>query len=110
MSAAQLDELPAEDNAPSKESSGGNLVPALIAIILAPALTVGAMYFLIEINKPQASASNQITQGGEPLNMEPTARRSFIIGSLIIIWGPIKSRYINLELRLEGRQGISKKY
>ena len=56
MSAAQLDELPAEDNAPSKESSGGNLVPALIAIILAPALTVGAMYFLIGLSMASPDA------------------------------------------------------
>ena len=107
MSAAQLDELPAEENSPSNESSGGNLLPALIAIILAPALTVGSMYFLIEVNKPQATSTNQITQGGEPLNMEPTGEeKSFIIDSLITnLGGPIKSRYINLELRLEGLAG-----
>ena len=92
MSAAQLDELPAEENSPSKESSGGNLLPALIAIILAPALTVGSMYFLIEVNKPQATSTNQITQGGEPLNMEPTGEeKSFIIDSLITNLGSYKN-------------------
>ena len=39
--------------------------------------------------------------------MEPTGEeKSFIIGSLITnLGGPIKSRYINLELRLEGLAG-----
>ena len=55
MCAAQLDEIPdGQEPTESKNASGGgNLVPALIAIVLAPALTVGAMYFVINLNKPQ---------------------------------------------------------
>ena len=64
MCAAQLDELPESDEPVEKKSSsgGGNLVPALIAIVLAPALTVGAMYFLINLNKPQETVKPQITE------------------------------------------------
>ena len=43
MCAAQLDELP-ESNQPVAKSGGGNLLPALIAIILAPLLTAVAMF------------------------------------------------------------------
>ena len=50
MSADQLDELPTNDG--RKNSGGGNLVPVLIAIVLAPALTVAAMTFIIKMNKP----------------------------------------------------------
>ena len=49
MCADQLDELPTKES--EKNSGGGNLVPALIAIILAPALTVAAMTFVIKMNK-----------------------------------------------------------
>ncbi|MAK47273.1 MAG: hypothetical protein CMI24_08515 [Opitutae bacterium] len=107
MSAAQLDELPADDNNSQSKGKGGNLVPALIAIILAPALTVGAMYVMIEINKPKTDSVSQVTQGGEPLNMEPTGEeKSYELDALITnLGGPIKSRYINLGLRLEGLAG-----
>ena len=49
MCAAQLDELPESKETPETKTSSGNLVPALIAIVLAPALTVGAMFFLIQM-------------------------------------------------------------
>ena len=39
MCAAQLDELPSTNDAPDKKSDGGGLMPALIAIILAPLLS-----------------------------------------------------------------------
>jgi flagellar basal body-associated protein FliL len=107
MCAAQLDELP--DNNPSTEAkpSGGNLVPALIAIVLAPALTVGAMFFLIQMNKPEETIKPQIIEGGQPLDMEPSGEEKYYeLTSLITnLGGPIKSRYINLELKLEGLAG-----
>ena len=79
MCAAQLDEIPESEEPAEKKStsSGGNLVPALIAIVLAPALTVGAMYFLINLNKPQETVKAQITEGGQPLNMEPSGAVSY---------------------------------
>ena len=106
MSAAQLDELPPENNGVEAKQTG-SLVPALVAIILAPAITVAAMYFLIKLNKPDVSGADSITQGGVPLNMESTGEEKFYeLGSLITnLGGPIKSRYINLELRLEGVAG-----
>ena len=80
MCAAQLDEIPESDEPAEKKnaSSGGNLVPALIAIVLAPALTVGAMYFLINLNKPQETVKQQITEGGQPLNMEPSGEEKIL--------------------------------
>ena len=56
MCAAQLDELPENNQTPETKPSGGNLVPALIAIVLAPALTVGAMFFNSD---EQARGNNQ---------------------------------------------------
>ena len=107
MCAAQLDELPETNDTPAPKSGGGNLVPALIAIILAPALTVGAMFLLIKMNKPEETLKPQITEGGQPLDMEPSGEEKFYeLKSLITnLGGPIKSRYINLELRLEGQAG-----
>jgi len=108
MCAAQLDELP-ENNPEPKPSSGGggNLLPALIAIILAPLLTAGAMFFIIKMNKPAEPVQNQIIEGGQPLDMEPSGDEKFYeINQLITnLGGPIKSRYINLEIRLEGLAG-----
>ena len=70
MCAAQLDELPDNnETSQSRKDKGGNLVPALIAIILAPALTVGAMFFLIKMNKPEETIKPQIVEGGQPLDM-----------------------------------------
>ena len=105
MSADQLDELP--ESGGSKNSGGGNLVPVLIAIVLAPALTVAAMTFVIKMNKPEQVIKDQIIEGGQPLNMEPSGEEKFYeIKQLITnLGGPIKSRYINLELRLEGLVG-----
>jgi flagellar basal body-associated protein FliL len=107
MCAAQLDELPETNDAPAPKAGGGNLVPALIAIILAPALTVGAMSLLIKFNKPEETIKPQITEGGQPLDMEPSGQEKFFeLNSLITnLGGPIKSRYINLELKIEGQAG-----
>ena len=80
MCAAQLDELPETDDSPTpKSGGGGNLIPALIAIILAPALTVGAMFLLIKMNKPEETIKPQITEGGQPLDMEPSGDRKSVV-------------------------------
>ena len=107
MCAAQLDELPETTEVPAPKAGGGNLIPALIAIILAPALTVGAMFLLIKMNKPEETIKPQITEGGQPLDMEPSGEEKiYELNSLITnLGGPIKSRYINLDLKLEGRAG-----
>ena len=107
MCAAQLDELPENNPSTENKSGGGNLVPALIAIVLAPALTVGAMFFLIQMNKPQETINPQIIEGGQPLDMEPSGEEKYYeLTSLITnLGGPIKSRYINLEIKLEGLAG-----
>jgi len=106
MCAAQLDELPDTNPPASTGGSNGNLVPALIAIILAPALTVGMMYLVIEMNKPEESGTPQVSGQG-PIDMEPSGEEKFYeLNSLITnLGGPIKSRYINLELKLEGQAG-----
>lgn len=105
MSADQIDEIAPSSGGAKQNSS--NLVPALIAIILAPLLTVVAMSFVIKMNKPDSPVSNQITEGGQPLNMEPSGEEKFYeIKQLITnLGGPIKSRYINIEVRLEGLAG-----
>ena len=105
MSADQIDEIAPNPSGAKQNSS--NLVPALIAIILAPLLTVVAMSFVIKMNKPDTPVSNQVTEGGQPLNMEPSGEEKFYeIKQLITnLGGPIKSRYINIEVRLEGLAG-----
>ena len=107
MCAAQLDELPESNDAPESKSGGGNLIPALLAIILAPLLSVGAMFFIIKINKPVQAQGPQITEGGQPLDMEPSGEEKYyeLTGLITNLGGPIKSRYINCELKLEGLAG-----
>ena len=61
MCAAQLDELP-ENNDPTPVKAGGlSLVAALIAVLLAPSLTVGAMLIVIKMNKPVQAQAQQET-------------------------------------------------
>jgi len=107
MCAAQLDELPESNDSTENKSGGGNLVPALIAIVLAPVLTVAAMYFLIQMNKPAQAQGPQVTEGGQPLDMEPSGEEKYyeLTGLITNLGGPIKSRYINVELKLEGLAG-----
>jgi flagellar basal body-associated protein FliL len=106
MSADQLDEI-SGDTQTNSDSKGGSMLPALLAIILAPLLTVGAMFFVIKANKPEQTIKPQIIEGGQPLDMEPSGEEKFYeIKQLITnLGGPIKSRYINLEVRLEGLAG-----
>ena len=85
MSAAELDELPPESNGNADKKSG-SFLPALVAIVLAPTITVAAMYFLIKANKPEVNQINSVTQGGVPLNMESTGEEKFYeLGSLITL-------------------------
>ncbi len=106
MSADQLDEIPGESQS-NGDGKGGGLLPALLAIILAPLLTVGAMFFVIKANKPEQTIKPQIIEGGQPLDMEPSGEEKFYEVKQLItnLGGPIKSRYINIEVRLEGLAG-----
>ena len=107
MSAAQLDELPDNNDEPAPKGGGGNLVPTLIAIILAPVLTVGAMYLLINLNKPEETIEPQITEGGQPLDIEPSGdEKLYELNDLITnLGGPVKARYIDVQLKMEGLAG-----
>ena len=70
-------------------------------------MKVGAIFLLIKVNKPEETIKPQITEGGQPLDMEPSGQEKFFeLNSLITnLGGPIKSRYINLELKIEGQAG-----
>ena len=106
MCAAQLDELPATNDAAEKKSGGGGLLPALIAIILAPILSAGVMIVFFKLNEKPAQASS--TSGdSQPLNMESSGDLQYfeLTGLITNLGGPIKSRYINVELKLEGLAG-----
>ena len=106
MCAAQLDELPATNDAAEKKSGGGGLLPALIAIILAPILSAGVMIVFFKLNEKPASgifrfrrfATSEYGVVGDLQYFELT-------GLITNLGGPIKSRYINVELKLEGLAG-----
>ena len=106
MCAAQLDELPATNDAPDKKSGGGGLMPALIAIILAPLLSAGVMIVFFKLNEKPAQASS-VSGDAQPLNMESSGDLQYfeLTGLITNLGGPIKSRYINVELKLEGLAG-----
>ena len=103
---AQIDELPDSQDTPAK-SGGGNLLPVLLAIILAPAISAGATYFIINSLKPEETEKPVITEGGQPLDIEPSGDEKFYeLKDLITnLGGPVKARYIDIQLKMEGLAG-----
>ncbi|MDE0575987.1 MAG: flagellar basal body-associated FliL family protein [Opitutales bacterium] len=103
---AQIDELPDSQDTPAK-SGGGNLLPVLLALILAPVISAGATYFIINSLKPEETEKPIITEGGQPLDIEPSGDEKFFeLKDLITnLGGPVKARYIDIELKMEGLAG-----
>jgi flagellar basal body-associated protein FliL len=103
---AQIDELPDSQDTPAK-SGGGNLLPVLLAIILAPLISAGATYFIINTLKPEETEKPVITEGGQPLDIEPSGDEKFYeLKDLITnLGGPVKARYIDIQLKMEGLAG-----
>lgn len=104
---AQIDELPDGQGADNK-GGGGNLVSSLIAVLLAVGLSVGGTFAVISFLKPQDTEKPAVTStDGEPLNLEPTGEeKTYELKDLITnLGGPIKTRYIDVELTLEGVAG-----
>ncbi len=102
---AQIDELPDSQGTPAK--SGGNLLPVLLALILAPVISAGATYFIINSLKPEQTEKPVITEGGQPLDIEPSGDEQFYeLKDLITnLGGPVKARYIDIQLKMEGLAG-----
>ena len=102
---AQIDELPDSQDIPAK--NGGNLLPVLLALILAPAISAGATYFIIGALKPEETEKPIITEGGQPLDIEPSGdEKLYDVKDLITnLGGPVKARYIDIELKMEGLAG-----
>tara|TARA_Y100000588_G_scaffold362941_1_gene425138 strand:+ start:211 stop:741 length:531 start_codon:yes stop_codon:yes gene_type:complete len=102
---AQIDELP--DSQDTSAKSGGNLLPVLLALILAPAISAGATYFIIGSLKPEKNEKPVITEGGQPLDIEPSGDEKFYeLKDLITnLGGPVKARYVDVELKMEGLAG-----
>ncbi len=102
---AQIDELPDSQGTPAK--SGGNLLPVLLALILAPVISAGATYFIINSLKPEQTEKPVITEGGQPLDIEPSGDEKFFeLKDLITnLGGPVKARYIDIQLKMEGLAG-----
>ena len=103
---AQIDELPDSQDTPAK-SGGGNLLPVLLALILAPVISAGATYFIINSLKPEETEKPIITEGGQPLDIEPSGDEKFFeLKDLITnLGGPVKARYIDIQLKMEGLAG-----
>ena len=103
---AQIDELPDSQDTPAK-SGGGNLLPVLLALILAPVISAWATYFIINSLKPEETEKPIITEGGQPLDIEPSGDEKFYeLKDLITnLGGPVKARYIDIQLKMEGLAG-----
>jgi flagellar basal body-associated protein FliL len=103
---AQIDELPDSQETPAK-SGGGNLLPVLLALILAPLISAGATYFIINSLKPEETEKPVITEGGQPLDIEPSGDEKFFeLKDLITnLGGPVKARYIDIQIKMEGLAG-----
>ena len=103
---AQIDELPDSQDIPA-QSGGGNLLPVIIGIIIAVALSAGATYFIIQLLKPEETEKPIITEGGQPLDIEPSGDEKFyeLKDLLTNLGGPVKARYIDIQLKREGMAG-----
>ena len=55
---AQIDELP--DSQESESKWGGNLVPVILALLLAPAIAGGATWFIVKSLMPEETEKPQI--------------------------------------------------
>ncbi|MBU62453.1 MAG: hypothetical protein CMI26_08120 [Opitutae bacterium] len=103
---AQIDELPDSHDAPAK-SGGGNLIPVIIGVLLAVGLSAGATFIMINSLKPEETVKPIITEGGQPLDIEPSGDEKFYeLNDLITnLGGPVKARYIDVQLKMEGLAG-----
>jgi flagellar basal body-associated protein FliL len=104
---AQIDELPDSQDSPAKSGGGGNMLPVLLAIILSTSLSLGGVYFIIHSLKYEETNKPVITEGGQPLDIEPSGDEKFYeLKDLITnLGGPVKARYIDIQLKMEGLAG-----
>ena len=63
-----------------------------------------------DLQESLALAESKLTQlnlGGQPLDLEPSGEEKYyeLTGLITNLGGPVKSRYINIELKLEGLAG-----
>jgi len=100
---AQIDELPDSQESESK-GGGGNLIPVILALLLAPAIAGGATWFIVKSLMPEETEKPQIVEGGQPLDIEPTGDEKYYeLKELITnLGGPVKARYIDVEVKMEG--------
>jgi TPR repeat protein/flagellar basal body-associated protein FliL len=66
-----------------------------------------ALYTLLQMNKPVQAQGSQLTEGGQLRDMELSGEEKYyeLTGLITNLGGPIKSRYIDIELKLEGLAG-----
>jgi flagellar basal body-associated protein FliL len=103
---AQIDELPDSQDIPT-QGGGGNLIPVIIGVVLAVAICLVGCYFLIDSLKPAETETPTITEGGQPLDIEPSGdEKLYELNDLITnLGGPVKARYIDVQLKMEGLAG-----
>ena len=107
---AQIDELPdsqeGEDGGKGG-GKGGGLLLIILALLLAPASSGGVTVFIIQTLKPEETEKPQIVEGGHPLDIAPTGdEKYFELKDLITnLGGPVKARYIDVEIKMEGLAG-----
>jgi flagellar basal body-associated protein FliL len=78
----------------------------LVVIMFFMISSIGS-YFIINSLKPEETEKPIITEGGQPLDIEPSGDEKFyeLKGLITNLGGPVKTRYIDVELKLEGLAG-----
>ena len=101
---AQIDELPGGDEgAPRAAASGGGILPLILVVVLSTGISLGGGYFLLDHFVKSKEAGGQ-GAGGKAIDMHPTGdEKVYEVKKLITnLSGPIKTRYISVDLVCEG--------
>ena len=78
----------------------------LLLLVISPLISTAFMFFLVQSNKPAPALESDFTsiESGQPFDTESSGDLQYyeLNGLITNLGGPIKSRYISVELRLEG--------
>ena len=100
---AQIDELPGGDESVQRAAGGGGILPLILVVVLSTGISLGGGWFLLD-HFVEAKDADAKGSTGEAIDLQPTGdEKTYEIKKLITnMSGPIKTRYISVDLVCEG--------